>query len=204
MASMSSGRTAQPIRSPSLASRIRRPKSLPRCHVLVDDRDQLEIGVAERDDPVGRAPGGMAASRASPRGRTRTAVGARRGSTRRGRENDVVELHRAGEPAFRRVGLGRRRRRLPLPRRPRAMPGRASCRSCRGRSARLPRCRCGRPRRDPSPSPWRALRASGGWPCFLLRATEKARRRCSRSSGSGSFASGAGQASRLSRTSVTL
>ena len=31
VASMSSGRTAQPIRSPSLASRTRRPKSLPRA-----------------------------------------------------------------------------------------------------------------------------------------------------------------------------
>ena len=31
-------------------------------HALVDDRDQLEVGVAERDDPVGRAPRGMPAS----------------------------------------------------------------------------------------------------------------------------------------------
>ena len=74
-------------------------------------------------------------------------------------DQDVVELQACAEAA--------------PPRLPRAMPGRASCRSCRGRSARLPRCRCGRPRRGPSPSPWRALRESGGLPSCLLRAKKK-------------------------------
>jgi len=71
--------------------------------VLVDDCDQLEIGVAERDDPVGRAPCGMTAS-----GYGLEAVGGRQsgriGTPHRSRENDVIELHRAGEPAVRSPG----------------------------------------------------------------------------------------------------
>jgi hypothetical protein len=71
------------------------------CLVLVGHGDELDVGVAERDDSVCRPPAGM-----SPAGERRQAVGALEGGGVANevgdRDDDVVELQpcpEAPEPA---------------------------------------------------------------------------------------------------------
>ena len=60
---------------------------------LVDDGDQLEVRVAERHDPVGRTPAGMAAARSALEPVVPNQLAGRRLEIRNG-EDDVVELER--------------------------------------------------------------------------------------------------------------